>query len=50
MKPSNARFQCQKCEHQWEQMPGPTVCPLCQHLYITWLNYEELFVKFPANK
>ena len=38
-----AKFQCLKCLYTWESKPGPTTCPICEHLYVKWLNYEELY-------
>ena len=37
-----AKFCCLACGHEWEQPPKPTKCPKCDHLYVKWLNYEEL--------
>lgn len=37
-----ARYRCQGCKHEWDQAAGPTQCPKCGHLYLDWLNYEEL--------
>ncbi len=38
-----ARFKCQKCDHTWEEEhKGMTQCPRCNHLYVDWLNYEEM--------
>jgi len=37
-----AKFRCLKCNHIWKSNPGPTQCPVCNHLYIKWLNYEEM--------
>ncbi len=40
-----AKHKCQKCGHEWEGRPGPTKCPKCNHLYITWLNYKDFIKK-----
>jgi len=37
-----ANFKCLKCGCEWECNPVPTQCPKCFHLYIRWLNYEEM--------
>jgi len=37
-----AEFQCLKCGCQWRNVPGPTQCPNCNHLYVKWVNYEEM--------
>jgi hypothetical protein len=36
-----AEYKCLKCNHQWLDEPGPTQCPICGHLYVKWLNYED---------
>lgn len=38
----NAKHRCCGCEYEWESGPGPTQCPRCGHLYVKWLNYEEM--------
>jgi Zn finger protein HypA/HybF involved in hydrogenase expression len=37
-----AEFKCMKCKFKWSSNPGPTQCPMCNHLYVEWLNYEEM--------
>lgn len=37
-----ANFKCLRCDFFWESEPGPTQCPVCGHLYVKWLNYEEM--------
>lgn len=37
-----AKFKCLKCDCHWEYYPGPTQCPRCAHLYVKWINYEEM--------
>jgi len=37
-----AKFKCLKCFFRWEEQPGPTQCPICRHLYVKWVNYEEM--------
>lgn len=38
-----AKYKCLKCEHLWEEkLKGPTQCPKCGHVYVKWLNYEEM--------
>ena len=51
-----AKFRCVKCRFEWSQdrpscrsyttdeaakMNHP--CPRCGHLYVKWLNYDEVF-------
>lgn len=45
-----AKYECLKCKHTWEDEPGPVECPLCGHLYVSWINYEELKKKRIINK
>ena len=42
-----AQYRCQRCSHEWTDRAGPVQCPVCEHLYVTWLNYEEMFGKRP---
>jgi rubrerythrin len=42
MKTTLAKFKCIKCDFLWESNPGPTQCPKCDHLYVKWLNYEQM--------
>lgn len=37
-----AKFKCLKCSCKWKDIPGPTQCPMCGHLYVKWENYEEM--------
>lgn len=37
-----AKHKCLKCGCKWDSRPGPTQCPLCNHLYIKWVNYDEM--------
>lgn len=37
------KYKCLSCGHEYEHPVRPTECPICNHLYIKWLNYEELF-------
>ena len=37
-----ARHFCLQCHYRWEGIHGPTQCPKCGHLYVKWLNYEEM--------
>ena len=36
-----AEFKCLKCGHKWHNKPGPTQCPICNYLYVRWVNYEQ---------
>ena len=39
-----AKYRCLKCGLKWKEvLRGPTQCPKCNHLYIKWLNYGELY-------
>ena len=40
-----AEFLCLKCGFKYDDIPGPTQCKKCGHLYVKWLNYEELYQK-----
>jgi rubrerythrin len=35
-----AEYQCLTCNQVWTQPAAPTVCPMCDALYVKWLNYE----------
>ena len=37
---------CLKCGHRWEAVHGPQDCPKCGHLYVKWLNYDEMRKKY----
>ena len=37
-----AEYLCLKCNHKYLDNPGMTTCPVCNHNYIKWLNYDEL--------
>ena len=38
-----AEYLCLKCKHRWkEKLKGATQCPKCGHVYVKWLNYEEM--------
>ena len=39
-----AKHRCLKCLYEWESKHGPkyAICPKCGHLYVKWLNYEEM--------
>jgi hypothetical protein len=38
------KFNCLKCDYVWDSsFLGPQVCPVCAHVYVKWLNYNELF-------
>jgi predicted RNA-binding Zn-ribbon protein involved in translation (DUF1610 family) len=36
------KFKCKSCDHIWLSGYKMVTCPKCGHLYIIWLNYEEL--------
>jgi len=37
-----AHYKCLRCPRDWWASPGPAECK-CGHLYVRWLNYDELF-------
>ena len=37
-----AKFKCLKCGYKWRDVTGPTQCSICGHLYVKWINYEQL--------
>ena len=40
------KYKCRKCNHEFKNKePGPTQCPKCGHLYVDWLNWEEILKK-----
>ena len=41
-----AKHKCLRCSYRWESIPGPTQCPICGHLYVKWINYEEMRKKW----
>ena len=41
MKCKYAKYRCLKCGYEWEQQPQIVDCPICDHNYVKWLNYEE---------
>lgn len=42
MKLPKAEYRCLACGHQWQQEPARGPCPVCQHDYVKWENYEEV--------
>ena len=45
-----AKYKCLKCKYEYQELSGPTQCPKCNHLYIKWLNFEEMKKKWNVNK
>ena len=37
-----AHFKCLRCGYEYWREPEPTQCPHCYHLYVKWINYEDL--------
>lgn len=38
-----ARFRCDRCGYEFEGKQGPhNFCLKCGHLWVEWLNYEEM--------
>jgi len=41
-----AKNKCLRCDYDWVDVPGShTKCPMCDHIYAKWTNYEETFGK-----
>lgn len=38
----SAHYRCLRCDHEWHEPAGPTQCPRCEHLYVRWVNYNDL--------
>lgn len=38
-----AVFECWKCKNVFKADPGPQICTKCKHIWLTWINYWELF-------
>lgn len=41
-----AKFRCLKCGYKYQSFPGPTQCPKCNSLYVKWINYKEMELKW----
>lgn len=46
-----AHYECVRCKHKFVVAQGsghnnPKQCPKCQHLWVKWLDYEELKQRF----
>ena len=37
----DATFRCLKCDYEWQDIPGPTECPKCGHIWVEWVNWDE---------
>lgn len=37
-----AEYKCLKCSYKWSGKPEPVICPACHHIYIKWVNFDEL--------
>ena len=37
------KYKCMKCGFEYKHPVRQTQCPKCKHLYVKWLNYDELF-------
>lgn len=35
-------YECLKCHQYYTHFIRQTECPRCGHLWVKWLNYEEL--------
>lgn len=40
-----AKYRCKGCGQEWVGHAGPNPCPTCHHVYVDWLNFEEMFRK-----
>jgi len=36
---SRAEFECWRCHEKWSGVSGPTACPACRWIYLTWVNH-----------
>jgi len=34
--------KCMRCSYEFSGKTGPMKCPKCNHLYVEWLNYQEM--------
>lgn len=34
-----AHYRCARCKREWTHRAGPTQCPKCNALYVTWINH-----------
>lgn len=38
--PKMAKVMCLECGYPYEEEVGPTQCPMCESVYVTWLDYK----------
>jgi hypothetical protein len=44
------RFKCQNCLKIFtNKVPGPARCAFCGHVYVDWLNYDEVIASLPKD-
>lgn len=36
-------YQCLSnvCKQVWRDYTGPVTCPICGHIYVKWVSYEQ---------
>ena len=39
---NEGKFKCERCSHVWLSELKMVTCLKCNHLYVVWLNYEEM--------
>ena len=40
-------YRCFKCKQFFErERPGPTECPWCGHIYVEWINSEDVLTQY----
>lgn len=45
-----AKYKCMKCKYRWEGKAGPIICPRCSHVYIRWINVQEILDQIELKK
>lgn len=43
----DAEYRCCKCGHIYFDLPGPTSCEKCGHIWVRWVNWKEWRKKHP---
>ncbi len=37
-----AQYRCMKCGHEWREKRTQVECRSCGHLYVEWVNFQEV--------
>ncbi len=37
-----AHYRCVNCKHEWREKRTPLECQACGHLYVEWVNFNEI--------